>query len=93
MFQRGGIVMEKFKNIYLHILKSKLGIAFLSIVPFFFMKKVLLYELCVLMLVITIATIATSKKFSIKVSILFALLYSFLFLCLEIGLLSFQMEK
>lgn len=88
MFQRGGIVMEKFKNIYLHILKSKLGIAFLSIVPFFFMKKVLLYELCVLMLVITIATIATSKKFSIKDSILFALLYSFLFLCLEIGLLS-----
>ena len=77
--------MEKFNNIYLHILKSKVGIAILSIVPFFFMKKILLYELCALMFIVTIATIATSKKFSKKESILFALLYSFLFLCLEIG--------
>ena len=79
------IVVEKFNNIYLHILKSKVGIAILSIVPFFFMKKILLYELCALMFIVTIATIATSKKFSKKESILFALLYSFLFLCLEIG--------
>ena len=77
--------MDKFNNIYIYILKSKLGIALLSIIPFFFMKKMLLSELCVLMLVVTIATIATSKKFSKKESILFALLYSFLFLCLEIG--------
>ena len=77
--------MDKFNNIYMCILKSKLGITLLSIIPFFFMKKMLLSELCVLMLVVTIATIATSKKFSKKESILFALLYSFLFLCLEIG--------
>lgn len=77
--------MDKFNNIYIYILKSKLGIALLSIIPFFFMKKMLLSELCVLMLVVTIATVATSKKFSKKESILFALLYSFLFLCLEIG--------
>lgn len=77
--------MDKFNNIYMYILKSKLGITLLSIIPFFFMKKMLLSELCVLMLVVTIATIATSKKFSKKESILFALLYSFLFLCLEIG--------
>ena len=77
--------MDKFNNIYMCILKSKLGIALLSIIPFFFMKKMLLSELYELMLVVTIATIATSKKFSKKESILFALLYSFLFLCLEIG--------
>ena len=80
--------MEKFNNMYLRILKSKLGIAFLSIIPFFFMKKMLLAELYMLMFVVTIATIATSKKFSKKDSILFAILYSFLFLCFEVGYLA-----
>ena len=79
--------MNKINEIYLNILKSRIGIALLCVIPFFFMKKVLWDELYLEAFVVCFASIASGKRFGAKDSVIFSLWFCLLFFLLEAGAL------
>lgn len=79
--------MNKINEIYLNILKSRIGIALLCVIPFFFMRKVLWDELYLEAFVVFFASIASGKRFGAKDSVIFSLWFCLLFFLLEAGAL------
>lgn len=76
--------MNKISELFINILKNEIAIALLCVLPFLFIEKNILTELCFEAFVVLFATFVTAKKFSKKECCDFACFYFTFFIILDI---------